>query len=442
MKQFSLYSRLLYMTMIPMILGFFAIGIHSYYSAYQEAENIYDAQLAHFAQVMGLIALHEVEMGDVTPKVIHMHERGFQIPYEKDFAYRVWLNNAVLMQSENSLDFAEKAYQSGFADKTINQQPWRFYVLHEGNLTIEVAEDYHIRQDLVKQVGLSILLPLLLLFPLLLCVIWFGLRRGVLPLRNLSSMIRGQTPESLNLMNTDKIPLEATPLVDAINHLITQVEEALDREKRFTRYAAHEMRTPLAALKTQIQVTLREKNETFRKELLQDVLAGVERATHLLEQLLILARAQQHDVAMQRVNLSDIAEGTATPFLVIAERKQQQLHIDIAKNIYCEGNAELLGIMLRNLLDNACAYSPVGANISLGLHATEVETFVLTVSNAPANIDEQQAQRMFEPFYRASNADSEGAGLGLAIVSWINKTHHFNVSHTLVEGCFTVQVHN
>jgi signal transduction histidine kinase len=442
MTQFSLYTRLLRMTSIPLVLGLIAIGIYSYLAARAEAENIYDAQLAHFAQVIGLLAHHEVEAGNISSKVIRMQEGDFAIPYQKDFAYRVWLKDRLLLHSENAVGFGKKMLSAGFADKYINNFLWRFYVLHEDNLTIEVAEDYHIRRDLVKQVGISIVVPLFLIFPILVAAVWYGVRYGISPLHNLSELIRRQTPENLNPVQLERIPKEVLPLVTALNHLMMQVNEAIDREKRFTRYAAHEMRTPLAALKTQIQVALREKDAATRKELLQDVLGGVDRATHLLEQLLLLARAQQQDIVKQQVDMSHSISTLIAAFHPIVVHKNQQLTASIAPDIFMDGNPELLTILVRNLLDNACKYSPENATITLKLEAQHKHGFSLRVSNSPVSLSQEQAQRMFDPFYRASHQEDtpQGAGLGLAIVSWIVRTHHLTLAHQVEGQSFTVSV--
>lgn len=422
MKPFSLRLRLLKIISLPIIIGLIFIGGAAYVSAKHEAEEIYDAQLAHFARVLGLLSQHEIEEGDVTEKIIQLHGGGFHAPYEKDFAYRVWLEDAVIMQSDNAIPFGPLTQTTGFTDRVIGKKLWRLFVLQEGAVTVEAAEDYHARRDLIEKVAASFILPFLLVIPLLMAAIWCGVRFGITPLDRLSTLIGSQKPEALQPLELKDIPTEIIPLVGALNSLMQQIEETLEREKRFTGYAAHELRTPLAALKTQVQVALRSKNPTEQQAMFAEVVPGIDRMAHLVEQLLTLVRVQKAEMDLQPVDLSTLARQLATEFEPLLTQKQQKLEQDIAQDIVVQGNHDLLTIALRNLLDNAMRYSPLGATIAISLNRRDSQ-IALCVSNSGVSLSQEQCQQIMEPFYRGAENDATGAGLGLAIVNWIARQH-------------------
>lgn len=426
MKSTSLRFRLLKVIAIPLAIGLISIAIASYLSAQHEAEEIYDAQLAHFARVLGLLTKHEIEEGDVSEKIIRLHDGTFNTPYEKDLAYRVWLGGDILLQSDNAFPLGPLTQSRGFTDRIIDGKLWRLFVLKESEVSVEVAEDYSARQDLIEKMAVSILLPSLLIIPLLIGAIWCGVRYGVAPLEKLSDLIRSQKPESLRPLSVENKPKEVIPLVEALNRLMLQVEDIIEREKRFTGYAAHELRTPLAALKTQVQVALRSKDPAEQQQLLQDILPGIDRMARLVEQLLTLVRVQKPALTMEKVHLSAIAQQMAKEFELLADKHQQTLIAEIEENITVAGNADMLQILLRNLLDNAIRYSPAGSTVTVFLKQ-EGDHARLTVRNTGVTLTPEQTERIFDPFYRA-NHDCQGSGLGLAIVNWIAKQHTTHIA--------------
>ncbi len=437
MRSSSLRFRLLRVLAIPLLLGVASIAIASYLSARHEAEEIYDAQLAHFARVLGLLSQHEIEEGDVTEKLIDLHDGKFNTPYEKDFAYRVWLGKDVLMQSDNATSLGPLTQSTGFTDRMMNDRMWRIFILREQNVIVEVAEDYHARMDLIEKVGVSVLLPSLLVFPLLVCVIWFGVRYGIAPLDRLSAQIQSQQPEALQPIPTETLPSEVTSLVGALNRLMQRIEEVIDREKRFTGYAAHELRTPLAALKTQVQVALRSNNAVEQQQLFQDVLPGIDRMARLVEQLLTLVRVQKLEQELDDVDLSILARCMADEAEPLARKRQHTLIAEIQDNIHVKGNASMLEILLRNLLDNAFRHSPPGATVRITLK--QEGGVELSVHNTGVALTSEQAKRVFDPFYRV-NHDGDGSGLGLAIVNWIAKQHGAAISVNSEENSILVKI--
>lgn len=427
MKTASLRTRLLWRIALLMTVGLGTIGTFAYLNTREEAREIYDAQLAHFAKVLASMSEDEIEEGTITPRVISTDNSHFITPYEKDFAYRVWWKNTAILQSDNALLFGASSQSLGYTDRMTSRGLWRFFVLQEGDLIVEVGEDYEARHDLIEKIALSILGPLLFVFPLLMAAIWCGVRFGIAPLDRLQQQLSTQQPESLKPIAIGAVPQEINALVYTLNSLILKVEGVIDREKRFASYAAHELRTPLAALRTQVQVALRSPDVDEQKALFSEVVEGIDRMGHLVQQLLILVRAQNLTLPDTTVCISTLADRVCKEMTPFAAEKQQKLNTEITPSLYIRGDEAMLAALLRNLIDNAIRYSPERTHITVTLTSTAIGT-MLTVENEGAELSKEQCECIFEPFYRGQQNTTQGTGLGLSIVAWIAKQHQAKIT--------------
>lgn len=424
-----------------MIGAFLLIGVTSYFSAYHEAEEIYDAQLAHFARVLHALTEHEIEDGDILARTIGSDDNLPYHAYEKNFAYRVWLDDGIVLHTGNSTDFGPATQRIGYADRMINEEQWRFFVLRDENVMIEVAERYAIRQDLIAHILGGIFLPQLLILPVLGLVIWFGVAYGVRPLEVLSRVIREREPHDLAPIEAPVIPREVTPLLDAINDLMRRTSDLLEHEKQFSNYAAHELRTPLAAIRTQLQVALRTEDPDKARQLFRDTLPATERLQKLVEQLLTFVRLQRSDAAFERLDFSALCNAAMRDDAPAAIKARRHLSGDIAPGIFLLGNADMLRAMLRNLIDNALKYTDPGGNAHVTLYAQD-NVIRLSVCDDGIGIAPAQRDKLFDSFYRAAAHHAEGSGLGLAIVKWVAEAHHATIE--ISEGqdskgtCFTI----
>ncbi len=424
----SLRTRLLKSISIPLVLGLLAIGVGSYHSAGKEADKIYDAQLAHFAHVLHELSLHEVHKGEAMHHAVRTESGMAATPYEKDLSYRVWLGDRLILQSSNAQVIGDRMQQPGFADRSTAQHQLRLFMLRKDNVAVEVAENYRARTDLIHQMAVSTWLPFFFIIPLLGLAIFYGLRIGLKPLDTLSAYVAGLRPDALQHIGGDiSLPRELAPFVASINQLMHRVEEVIEREKRFTGYAAHELRTPLAALKTQLQVAQREKDKAARLQMYAEAVEGIDRMAHLVNQLLLLLRSQKDGQVLEEVGLSQLMTEEMAVFERAVTEKQQVLFCAMAPGIMCMGNAGMLRVLVRNLLDNACRYSPEGAQIKISLMQEEGGGPQLEVHNSGVHVTAEECTHMSEPFYRGKATVASGAGLGLAIVSWIARMHHWQV---------------
>lgn len=426
MKDCSLKGRLLRLLLIPLAIGLGVIGAASYLGAYHETEEVYDAQLVHFARVLHRLTLHEIEEGDVSSKQIDTQSSDAVHAYEKHFAYRVLLGNEVILNSINSQDFGPSTQSEGFTERMIGDTHWRFFVLKEGEVTIEVAEENEVRLDLIRHVLAGIFLPQLLLIPLIGTVIWLGVARGVQPLKALSALIDERNPNSLQPIAAPIVPREVVPVIDAINDLMRRMAEGLEKEKHFSNYAAHELRTPLAALKTQIQVALRSRDAQQQQVLFGEALQSIDRMSHLVEQLLTFVRVQRSDAVLGPVDLSKLCQDVLLEMEAEATRTNRHIDAQIATDIQVVGNAELLQALVRNLLGNALKYTHDGGHILFRLQQ-EKERIKLSVADDGIGIDPEAKPKLFDSFFRAASGHAEGSGLGLAIAKWVADTHQAQI---------------
>lgn len=440
-KRCSLRMRLLRMLVLPLTGAFLFIGAASYYSSYHEAEEIYDAQLTHFAKVLFSLTIQDIASGKIAIKRINT-DGGLDLhEYEKNFAYRVWLANRLILYSSNSEDFGPATQSEGFTERMIGESRWRFFVLLNGPVRIEVAERYEIREDLIEHIIGGIFLPQLLIIPLFGLIIWLGVARGITPLDTLSNIIRNRDPNKLTPISAPIIPKEITPVLDAINDLMKRTAHVLEHEKQFSNYAAHELRTPLAALKTQLQVALRTKDEQKARQLFEEMLPATERMQNLVDQLLTFVRVQRTDSTFGALDFSALCEKAMREAAAIATKTHRSLECDIAPAIQLHGNEEMLAAMLRNLLDNALKYTRTNGHVLLTLSSSGAG-IRLTVQDDGIGLPDKDRERIFDSFYRAADTHAEGSGLGLTIVKWVAEAHHATLSITTgINGkgaCFEV----
>ncbi len=423
----SLSVRLLQLLVLPIIAAFIFVGIASYYAAYKEARQIYDAQLTHFASVLHELTEQEIAQKKTQLKRINTDVSPDLHAYEKNFAYRVWLNRELILYTSNSDSFGSLIETSGFTERLFEDHHWRFYVLHDGDISIEVAERYEVREELISHILGGIFLPHILIIPLITMVIWFGVARGIRPLNAISSVIRKRDPNNLEPIDAPVIPAEIVPVVDAINDLMKRTSHVLEHEKQFSNYAAHELRTPLAALKTQLQVALRTKDPKKADRMLHEALPTIERMNMLIEKLLTFVRVQQSDQVFAPVDISSLCKENAQETAAYALSLKRTLECDIQDGLCIEGERSMLLAMLRNLLENALKYTHEDGYVLLSLSQHDGHV-ILTVKDDGIGLNHAEQEKLFDSFYRAADFHAEGSGLGLAIVKWVADAHHATIA--------------
>jgi len=419
-KTYSLRKRLLIWIGFP-VLGASALMLFlSYFYIWHEVEEVYDAQLVQSAKVLLQLTTHELQEGEELD--LDEVEPGLSHKYESKLGFRIWYQGAVVERSASSKQFALFHAPPGFSDQNVNGERWRFfvYVDPENEVRIEVSEQYEVREELILELLSSQLIPVATFIPALFLLVWFGVNRMLRPVVSISREVTRRSSEDLSPLPKQEIPDEIEPLIQALNELFAQIAESFQREREFTDHAAHELRTPLAAMKTQTQVLLRKcKNDPAYVEDLMNLHQSVDRATHLVDQLLALARLQSEDYPKEQVDLSHCLSGVIQDLAIRYQEKGIKLNIQLVNHFSVFANSTTLDIMVRNLLDNAFKYTPAGGEISIELS----DDGILEISDSGPGLADDQKQTVFDRFYRADKSGQTGSGLGLSIVNWIVKAN-------------------
>jgi len=436
----SIRRRLLVTLLSITTLVWLFTMLESYHETQHEIEELFDAQLAQSARTLLTVAGHELSELEGIPDVAHIHflparkdgeEEG--LDYENKLAYQLWIQpqNKMILRSFSAPEEALSTKTNGYSTESLNGKAWRIFSLYDptSGFQIKMGESLEIRQELSNEIATRMAVPMLIALPLFTLLIYLGVGRGLQPLQRLASTTGKREPGRLERVDTRNTPSEIEPLVDALNLLFERVELSLENERRFTADAAHELRTPLAALKIQAQVAQRSHDEAERSRALQQLRHGVERASRLVEQLLTLARidpeaAQQNFSTVALRPLAEEVLATLEPF---AGAKGVTLQLLSDHSPAINGQGQGIAIALRNLCDNAIRYTPQDGTVEIAIRESggKVE---LCVGDSGPGIPEGERDKIFNRFYRLAGQEVEGSGLGLSIVQRIAELHRARLS--------------
>lgn len=293
-------------------------------------------------------------------------------------------------------------------------------------LQLHLSETYHQRQALIRGILAYIVIPQLLLIMIAVVVVLYGLKQGLMPLERLRREVTMRQREDLSRLDETKAPVEVRPLIDAVNDLLERLKQAMQAQKRFIADAAHQLRTPLAGLKTQAELALREDDAELKRRTLEYLLTSARRSTHLVNQLLALARNEpdgQGDDTFAPLDLNQLAQECTTYWVHEALEKNIDLGFEgIPLHVTVRGDATSLNEMLGNLVDNAIRYTPAGGHVTVKVRYAPDGAMLCVEDNGPG-IEQHHRKRVFERFYRILGSGQSGSGLGLAIVAEVAKRH-------------------
>ena len=424
MKQYSLSNRLISWIGIPIIAAIICALIASYIVTKHEIEEVYDAQLVHSAKV--LLQLTEHEITEDEDFHLGLESEDLQHRYERNICFRIWHHNVLITQSNNSIHFNEFEAPPGFSDQHVNHQDWRFFVYlsAENGIKIEVSERYEIRYELIFELLTSLIIPALGLILCIFIIVYFGAKQVLKPVVDISDDVDSRNSDDLSPITANKLPQEIAPLIQALNRLLNRIEDSFKREREFTDHAAHELRTPLAAMKTQTQVLMKKySNKKDNIAGFENLSASIDRATHLVEQLLSLARLQHEELPKERTNLSACLRALAAAAGSQKDQGNFDIQTDIASDIYVMGDRDSISIMLGNIIDNALKYASDKPVINITLSS---DGLLNIIDNGPGLSDEDKS-RVFNRFVRADKSGKTGSGLGLSIAQWIAEAHNIQI---------------
>ncbi|HEX6792747.1 MAG TPA: ATP-binding protein [Casimicrobiaceae bacterium] len=350
-----------------------------------------------------------------------------RVPHDEgvtELVTQIWDRDGVLVYwSEPGAGLPVPATQ-GYSTIHHNGRDWRVYTLVQGSHALQVAQAQDERAAIATQTALRTLVPFLALIPFFGVLVWVGVGRGLEPLDAMSKAVSKRRPDALGPLSERALPDELQPLAASLNGLLARLSDAIAAQRRFTADAAHELRTPLAALKLQLDLARRANDPDQRAAALDDLEAGVARASHVVEQLMTLARAEPEAMAQRRTqcDLVAIAKDAIVARAALAADKGIDLGLARETPASVSGDPASLGILLSNLIDNALRYTPRGGRIDVSVDGDE-NGATLVVADTGPGIPAEARERVFDRFYRGDDNGGPGSGLGLSIVKRIGEAH-------------------
>jgi two-component system sensor histidine kinase QseC len=416
-----------------------------------ETRELFDAQLASSARL--LLSLVQADSGDINLSSIQKHLDQNQLQtvdlededghyrehdednetlaaghiYETKLGFQIWDNEGNLLLNSANLPITKISDQtSGFSDSRILDNDWRVFSIQsiDGGYRCVTAERIDVRNDLIGKIFSDLLMLFILLVPTLALTMWFTINRGLAPLHKLAAQINHRGAEKLDSVSEQNMPTEIQTISAALNQLLARLKSAFTREKRITSDAAHELRTPLAAVKLHAQLAQSATNKADRQGAIDQVLRGIDRTSHLVDQLLALARLEPDsfttNLEPQVINRLIIEEAALlAPF---ANKKDIELSFLDSPALTANIDETSLRLLIRNLVNNAITYTHHNGKVDIRLYAEADRAYITIEDNGPG-IPESEYERVFERFYRIENYDTPGCGIGLSIVQRVAELH-------------------
>lgn len=410
----SIRAQLLVWLAAGLTIAIVAAIIATYLRAREEANQLFDLQLQQTAASITGMPFAPERMGQTQAG------EGLVVQIWDRSGVRLYLPPPASEQPAQRLP----RHTPGFATIDTPSGAYRvFSVLANGQL-VQIGQPLAVRRELAASLALRTIFPLLVTVPFLLAFVWFAIARSLAPLTRLAGAVARRSPTKLEPVPDGNWPSEALPLVAELNNLLRRLGATLDSQRALVADAAHELRSPLAALHLQAQLAERAKTSDERASALADLKRGLLRATRMVEQLLSLAREESGvaDEPSAPVDIVALAKEVVSELSPLAEAKTLDLGVEAPPSVHVIGDGASLRTMLTNLVDNAIRYTPSGGRIDVAVER-EREAVVLAVRDSGPGIAPEARERMFGRFVRGGDSSVSGSGLGLAIVQRVAERH-------------------
>lgn len=416
----SLRARLLVFLLAAIVLAAGAQALVAYRTVLKEADDIFDYHMQQMALSLRAGLPPSAAVGGLGGA-----EQNF------DFVVQVWTVDGVrIFESAEEAALPQLAVL-GFADVRARGTTYRVFSMQTRGLVIQVAQDMAARRHMAGSLALRTIVPVALMAPLLMLVVWWVVSLSLAPVARVRRQVASRQADDLSPVSEENLPEEVRPLVQELNLLFGRVRHAFDAQKHFVADAAHELRSPLAALKLQVQGLQRAPDDAARTLAVSRLSAGIDRATRLVEQMLALARHEASVAAgakPETVDLTEVARLAISD--AVAAAQARRIDIGVAQSdagATVSGQPEALRMLLRNLIDNAVKYTPEGGRVDIGL-VKRADAVELRVDDSGPGLPEAERARVLDRFYRSGEPQAPGSGLGLAIVKSIADLHGATVA--------------
>ena len=410
----SLRARLLWFLLAAIVLAAGTQAFVAYRTVLKEADEIFDYHMQQMAFSLRAGLPPSAAVGGLG---------GDNENFE--FVVQVWTADGVrIFESAARAALPQRAVL-GFSNVQARGTTYRVFSIQSAGLVIQVAQDMAARRNMAGTLALRTVGPIALAAPLLMLVVWWVVSRSLAPVARVRSQVASRQADDLSPVSESDLPEEVRPLVHELNLLFDRVRRAFEAQKHFVADAAHELRSPLAALKLQVQSLQRAPDDAARDVAVGRLAAGIDRATRLVEQMLALARHEASAAGgggAEPVDLREIVRLAISDAIAAAQARRIDIGMARADAAEVRGQAEALRTLLRNLLDNAVKYTPEGGRVDVGIAASpgEVE---LSVEDSGPGLPAEERARVLDRFYRSGEPQAPGSGLGLAIAKSIADLH-------------------
>jgi len=416
----SLRGRLLWFLLAAITIAAVAQATIAYRTALHDADQIFDYHM----QQMALSLRSGTPLSNDEARA---RQEAESAGGNDDMVVQMWSpDGAQMFHSVSRARLPQRAVL-GFSNVRANSTTYRVFSIQTSNQTVQVAQDLAVRRNMAGNLALRTLGPIAVMMPILMLVVWWVVSGSLQPVARVRSQVASRQADDLSPVSDTGLPDEVRPLVQELNLLFGRVRTAFEAQQHFVADAAHELRTPLAALRLQAQSLDRADTPEARQVAVSRLTAGIDRATRLVEQLLILARqeatAAEGAAAKTRpVDLADLARRTAADLAGVAAAKGVDLGLQQADPASVDGQPDALQILLRNLVDNAVKYTPGGGTVDISV-LSGAGTVAVQVEDSGPGIPPDERERVFDRFYRVAGSEAAGSGLGLAIIKAIAERH-------------------
>ncbi len=410
----SIRSRLLLILLAATGAVWLCAVLWAQHNTRSEVIRVLDRRLEESARMVASLIGEDGVGVDIAGRALsHVGPKGMR----RQLSCQVWGLDGHYIGGSQGAPRERLSTSSGFSENIVDGEPWRVYTLDEPGLgfRVMVGDAVAMRDHLVSGVIKGLAVPALLVLPLLAALIWLTVGRGMAPLDRLGRALAGRAHTDLGPLQGRGVPRELRPMVDALNGLLARVHSARERERNFTAFAAHELKTPLAGLRTQAEIARMAPDEATRAYALLQIERGVKRSDRMVRQLLDMAAADRDAPEGPPRDGADILHGAIDELAALADRRGVSVAVDAQPGLWTTRAAPLLHAALRNLLENAIEASRNGARVDVALHRAD-GAVRFTVADTGPGIAPSDRPRVTERFFRGSPNAGSGSGLGLAIV--------------------------
>ena len=419
----SLKRRLMVFLFAAISLAALVQGVSAYHTALQEANEIFDYHMQQMALSLGGVS------GPAQPP-----------PDELELVVQAWTAEGLqVFQSTARAHLPQRAVL-GFSDVQAQGRRYRVVSVQTGGQVVQVAQELAVRERLASRLALRTVTPIALMLPVLMLIVGWVVSRSLAPVERVRAQLAQRAAEDLSPVGEGGLPAEIKPMVAELNSLLGRVQQSFTAQQHFVADAAHELRSPLTALNLQVQALQRAPDDATRALAETRLAAGVARATHLVEQLLLLARQEADGSEHQPVEMAPLLRQVMAEMASAAQARRIDLGLLHAATVSTLGNAAALDTLLRNLLGNAIKYTPEGGRVDVSLLVGEgADAALLRIDDSGPGIAQAERERVFDRFYRTADAAEQadgmpGSGLGLAIAKVIADKHGAVLRLSSAEG--------